>query len=74
MDASRFRGTCYRAAGWQRLGSTRGFAKHGPGYVAHGQPKQVWVRGVGARLRNRSFGVSCKSSMPTAWTWKSVAG
>ena len=44
VDAARFRGTCYRAAGWQRLGATRGFAKHGRGYRAHGQPKQVWVR------------------------------
>jgi hypothetical protein len=43
VDASRFRGTCYLAAGWQRLGATRGFAKHGRGYVAHGRPKQVWV-------------------------------
>jgi len=42
-DAARFRGTCYRAAGWQVLGTTRGFGKHGPGYVAHGQPKWVLV-------------------------------
>lgn len=44
VDAARFRGTCYRAAGWQALGLTRGFAKRGRGYVAHGQPKQVFVR------------------------------
>lgn len=44
VDAARFRGTCYLAAGWQVLGTTRGFGKHGPGYVAHGQPKLVFVR------------------------------
>jgi len=44
VDAARFRGTCYRAAGWQCLGTTRGFAKRGAGYVAHGHPKTVWVR------------------------------
>jgi hypothetical protein len=44
VDAARFRGTCYRAAGWQCLGVTRGFAKRNTGYVAHGQPKTVWVR------------------------------
>lgn len=44
VDAARFRGTCYRAAGWQCLGTTRGFAKRGAGYVAHGHPKSVWVR------------------------------
>lgn len=26
VDSARFRGTCYRAAGWQVLGQTRGFA------------------------------------------------
>ena len=43
VDPTRFRGTCYRAAGWQCLGTTRGFAKQNTGYVAHGQPKTVWV-------------------------------
>jgi Druantia protein DruA/DDE_Tnp_1-associated/Transposase DDE domain len=44
VDTIRFRGTCYRAAGWQCLGVTRGFAKRNTGYVAHGHPKSVWVR------------------------------
>lgn len=44
VDAACFRGTCYRAAGWQALGLTRGFAKHGPRYIAHGRPKHVLVR------------------------------
>jgi hypothetical protein len=44
IDPARFRGTCYRAAGWQCLGVTRGFAKQNTRYVAHGQPKTVWVR------------------------------
>jgi hypothetical protein len=44
VDAARFRGTCYRAAGWQVLGSTKGFAKRGRGYVAHGPPKLVLIR------------------------------
>lgn len=44
VDPLRFRGTCYRAAGWQCLGVTRGFAKRNMRYVAHGHPKTVWVR------------------------------
>jgi hypothetical protein len=44
VDPTRFRGTCYRAAGWQCLGTTRGFAKQNTRYVAHGAPKTVWVR------------------------------
>ena len=44
VDPTRFRGTCARAAGWQCLGTTRGFAKQNTRYVAHGAPKTVWVR------------------------------
>ena len=53
VDGARFRGTCYRAAGWQVLGVTRGFGKHGPGYVAHGQPKLVLVRPLAPQARER---------------------
>ena len=44
VDGSRFRGTCYRAAGWQALGQTRGFGKRNHRYWHHGQPKIVLVR------------------------------
>jgi hypothetical protein len=44
VDPARFRGTCYRAAGWQVLGQTRGFAKRNRRYWQHGQPKLVLVR------------------------------
>ena len=46
VDRSRFTGACYRAANWQALGETRGFARK-PGtpvtWVARGQPKEVLV-------------------------------
>jgi hypothetical protein len=44
VDGARFRGTCYRAAGWRALGTTRGFGRTRGGYVAHGRPKLVFVR------------------------------
>ena len=44
VDSARFRGTCYRAAGWQLLGQTRGFAKRNRHYWHHGQAKLVLVR------------------------------
>ena len=44
VDSGRFRGTCYRAAGWQALGETRGFAKRNDHYWHHGQRKIVFVR------------------------------
>lgn len=44
VDPSRFRGTCYRAAGWTALGETRGFACDAGGWWEHGWPKTVLVR------------------------------
>jgi len=44
VDLSRFKATCYRAAGWIPLGETRGFARSGNGYCSHGQPKMLFVR------------------------------
>lgn len=43
VDPTRFTGACYRAANWQPLGLTRGFARQSGRYVPHQQPKQVWV-------------------------------
>ena len=43
IDPSRFAGTCYRAANWIELGSTRGFAKSNRSYVEHGAAKRIWV-------------------------------
>jgi hypothetical protein len=53
VDAERFRGTCYRAAGWSEIGQTRGFARQGKGYVAHGSPKKVFVKELVAEARAR---------------------
>jgi len=44
VDLSRFKATCYRAAGWIPLGETRGFGRSGSGYSSHGQPKMLFVR------------------------------
>jgi hypothetical protein len=44
VDPERYQGTCYRAAGWQRLGRTGGYARAGKDYyVAHDRPKELWV-------------------------------
>jgi hypothetical protein len=43
VDASRFRGTCYRAANWTELGQTGGYSRSGAGYAVNGQPKRVFV-------------------------------
>ena len=48
VDPQRFRGTCYRAANWQALGRTRGFARRGQDYYLDTQhPKELWVSPLG---------------------------
>jgi hypothetical protein len=50
VDPQRFRGTCYKAAGWQRLGPTQGFERDWQDFYTDTQhPKQLWVRPLGER-------------------------
>lgn len=48
VDPQRFRGTCYRAAGWQRLGPTQGSARDWQDfYTDTKHPKELWVKALG---------------------------
>lgn len=47
----RFSGGCYRAAGWQELGRTKGYRRNGGRYYFHGKPKMVWVKWLHRRGR-----------------------
>ncbi len=43
-DPARFSGTMYRAAGWECLGRTKGFARANGRYTdPHGRPKEIFV-------------------------------
>ena len=53
VASARFRATCYRAAGFEVLGQTRGFAKRNRHYWHHGQPKLVLVRPLVFDARER---------------------
>lgn len=44
VDASRYRGTCYRAAGWTELGQTQGSRRVRVGYQAHGDAKVLLMK------------------------------
>jgi predicted transposase YbfD/YdcC len=44
VDMGRFQGTCYRAAGWSELGSTRGYRRNGGKYYYHGNTKTIFIR------------------------------
>ena len=53
VDPQRFSGTCYRAAGWIKVGQTRGYGRRAAGYRAHGEPKMVWLRPLVAHAAER---------------------
>ena len=44
VDHSRFKGTCYRAAGWSSLGQTSGYGRKGDIYYYHGETKTIFVK------------------------------
>jgi hypothetical protein len=43
VDATRYRGSCYRAANWIALGATQGRGRQDRTHRAAPQPKQLWV-------------------------------
>jgi hypothetical protein len=49
VDVERYRGTCYKAAGWLQMGLTAGFARVRSDYyyAAHDRSKQLWLRPLG---------------------------
>jgi hypothetical protein len=50
VDPQRFRGTCYKAAGWEVLGPTRGHERHWQDfYTDTRHPKELWMRALGPR-------------------------
>jgi hypothetical protein len=64
VDPQHFRGTCYKAAGWQRLGPTQGFERDWQDfYTDTRHPKELWVRPLaeGALEQVRA------AELPAAW-------
>lgn len=52
VDSQLFRGTAYKANGWEALGQTAGFARVAEDfYVAHERPKQLWVKALVPQAR-----------------------
>ena len=71
VDPSRFRGTCYRASNWTRVGRTRGFARHNGRYVdAHGSRKEMYVRPLRPDARERLADAEDRAEWgpPKAWS------
>jgi hypothetical protein len=56
VDPARFRGTCYRAAGWHGLGTTRGRGLAQPGRAYRSTLRLIFVKPRAADFR-RGLGV-----------------
>lgn len=54
VDESHYRGTCYRACGFEAVGATEGFGRASRDfYQEHGQPKQLYLRELRPRARKQ---------------------
>ncbi|MDI6774610.1 MAG: DUF4338 domain-containing protein [Verrucomicrobiota bacterium] len=52
VDPQRFSGSCYRAAGWERLGRTQGYRRHQRDfYQGDSSPKELWMRALEPKAR-----------------------
>jgi hypothetical protein len=52
VDPAHYRGTCYRAAGWQLLGHTSGDGLARPGKDYRSSPKLIFVKPLSPRFRD----------------------
>lgn len=65
VDPVHFRGTCYKAAGWEEVGSTRGFRRDGREfYSADSHPKQIWMKSLHDKARE----LLRAERMPEPWS------
>lgn len=53
VEQNRFKGTCYKAANWIRVGQTKGIAKSGHDHRVHGNIKDVLVYPLGKAFRKK---------------------
>ena len=61
VDESQYRGTCYRACGFEAVGLTAGYGRSSRDYYQeHGQPKQLYLR----ELRPRALGILRQGRLP----------
>lgn len=65
VDPVHFSGTCYKAAGWQQVGLTRGFRRDGREfYTPDSHPKQIWLKS----LRTEARQWLRAETMPEPWS------
>lgn len=69
VDRQRFSGASYRAANWQAIGWTRGFAKRQGKFIHHGQPKEVYVYVMEPGMRRLVHGDLNQPLLTRAYLW-----
>jgi hypothetical protein len=63
-DIEAFEGTCYKAAGWQACGLTKGFGRHRADfYREHQRPKKLWLKALSRNTR----AILCATDLPAAY-------
>lgn len=61
-DIEAFQGTCYKAAGWDALGKTKGFSRHRADvFDESGKPKKLWFKS----LRPNAVELLCEGELPS---------
>jgi hypothetical protein len=64
VDPQQRRGTCYKAAGWSKVGSSRGYRRDGKDfYVKTGEVKDIWLKELNPDARE----LLCRKEMPEPW-------
>jgi hypothetical protein len=56
VEQNRFKGTCYKAANWIRVGQTKGIAKKGHDHLVHGNIKDVLLYPLRKDFRTKLTG------------------
>lgn len=63
-DIEAFEGTCYKAAGWEPCGQTKGFERHRADfYREHKRPKKLWLKTLSRNTRV----ILCATDVPKAY-------
>ena len=69
VDPQRYRGTCYKAAGWEPLGQTKGFSRSRQDFYNNkDHPKELWTRTLGhgalAQLQAKELDPELRNGQP----------
>jgi hypothetical protein len=60
-DIEQFEGTCYKAAGWEAVGRSKGYGRHRADfYVRHDRPKKLWLKA----LQPDAWELLCAAELP----------